>query len=79
MEKILYTLLSLLLFSACATETVSDAKQENVLPDIYPDYLGVTIPVNVAPLNFNLTDEKALRIDALITDRHGHNLHSQGE
>ena len=79
MEKILYTLLSLLLFSACATETVSNAKQENVLPDIYPDYLGVTIPVNVAPLNFNLTDEKALRIDALITDRHGHNLHSQGE
>ena len=61
MEKILYTLLSLLLFAAC-TETVSDAKQENVQPQIYPDYLGVTIPVNIAPLCFNMADEQALLI-----------------
>ena len=79
MKKILYILLPLLLlFSAC-TETVSDAKQENVLPTIYPDYLGVTIPVNIAPLCFSLADETALSIDAVITDRHGHNLHSQGK
>ena len=79
MKKILYILLHLLLlFSAC-TETVSDAKQENVLPTIYPDYLGVTIPVNIAPLCFSLADETALSIDAVITDRHGHNLHSQGK
>ncbi len=61
------------------TETVSDAKQETVQPDIYPDYIGVTIPVNIAPLNFSMADEKALLIDAVITDRHGNNLHSQGE
>ncbi len=75
----LFTLLfSLLLISAC-TEAVSDAKQETVQPDIYPDYLGVTIPVNIAPLNFSMTSEKALLIDAVISDRHGNNLHSQGE
>ena len=79
MKKILYTFLSLLLLSACANETVSDAKQETVLPHIYPDYLGVTIPVNIAPLSFCLADETVLRIDAVITDRHGHDLHSQGE
>ena len=67
-----------LLFAAC-TETVSDAKQENALPQIYPDYLGVTIPVNIAPLNFGMTDEKALLVDAVVSDRHGHNLHSQGK
>lgn len=78
MKKILYTLLSLLLFSAC-TETVSNAKQEAVQPHIYPDYLGVTIPVNIAPLCFCMADELALRIDAVITDRHGHKLHSQGK
>ena len=77
MKKILYSLLSLLCFSACTTETVSNAKLENVLPRIYPDYLGVTIPVNIAPLNFCMADEEALCIDAIITDRHGHNLHSQ--
>jgi Tol biopolymer transport system component len=78
MEKILYTLLSLLLFTAC-TETVSDARQEAAQPRIYPDYLGVTIPVNIAPLCFNMADEQALLIDAVITDRHGHSLHGQGE
>ena len=66
------------MLASCA-ETVSDAKQENAQPQIYPDYIGVTIPVNIAPLNFNMADEEALRIDAVITDSHGHTLHSQGE
>ena len=48
MRKILYTLLGLIGLTAC-TETVSDATQENILPQIYPDYTGVTIPVNIAP------------------------------
>ena len=26
------------------------------LPKIYPDYVGVTIPTGIAPLNFNLID-----------------------
>ena len=78
MKKILYILLSVLLVSSC-TETVTDAKQEPAQPQIYPDYLGVTIPVNIAPLNFGLVDENALLIDAVINDRHGHSLHSQGE
>ena len=78
MKTSLYALLSLLLFAAC-TETVSNAKQETVQPQIYPDYLGVTIPVNIAPLNFSMADEKALLIDAVVTDRHGNSLHSQGD
>ena len=45
----LFTFL-LLFFSAC-TETVSDAKQEAAQPRIYPDYVGVTVPVNIAPPN----------------------------
>ena len=65
------------LFAACK-ETVSDAQQESHQPSIYPDYVGVTIPVNIAPLNFSMADDDALLIDAVITDRHGHSLHSQG-
>ena len=57
MRKILYILLSAICLAACTHETVSDAKQEKTLPAIYPDYLGVTIPVNIAPLNFNMADE----------------------
>ena len=74
----LFAFFFLLLFAAC-TETVSDAKQEAEQPHIYPDYIGVTIPVNIAPLCFNMVDEMALCIDAVIADHHGHYLHSQGE
>jgi len=80
MKKTLsFLLLSLLLLSSACTETVSDAKQETVQPRIYPDYVGVTIPVNIAPLCFGMADETAQLVDAVITDCHGHNLHSQGE
>ena len=65
--------------SLSCTETVVDARQEAAQPQIYPDYLGVTIPVNIAPLNFSMADEKTLLVDAVITDRHGNSLHSQGE
>ena len=78
MKHVLYIIITLLLFVAC-NETVNDAKQETACPRIYPDYIGVTIPVNIAPLNFNMADENALLMDAVITDHHGNSLHSQGE
>ena len=74
----LFISVALLLLTAC-TETVSDARQEAGQPRIYPDYIGVTIPVNIAPLDFNMADETALLVDAVITDRHGNSLHSQGD
>ena len=77
--QILMGLMGLMGMMSCTSETVSDARKETVPPHIYPDYLGVTIPVNIAPLNFCLADEAAQLIDAVITDSHGNNLHSQGE
>ena len=77
-------MLGLTWLTAC-TETVTDAKQEATLPQIYPDYVGVTIPVNIAPLNFSMADagsaavSPAQRIDAVVTDGHGNSLHSQGD
>ena len=73
-----FSFFTFLLFIVACTEALNDAKQERALPRIYPDYIGVTIPVNIAPLCFNMTDESAVRIDAVITDRHGNSLHSQG-
>ncbi len=78
MKKIIYILLAVLCLSAC-DEKVSDARQENTLPRIYPDYVGVTVPVNIAPLCFSMADEDALLVDAVITDRKGNSLHCQGE
>ena len=79
MKKILFTLLALVLITSCTMETVRDAKQETAQPKIYPDYTGVIIPVNIAPLNFCMEDERALLIDAVITDKQGNSIHSQGE
>ena len=82
MRKILYRCWLLAvgcwLLASCST-TVENAKQETAQPSIYPDYLGVTIPVNIAPLNFSMADDEALLVDAVITNRQGHTLHSQGD
>ena len=66
------------MLAACST-AVENAKQEATLPQIYPDYVGVTVPVNIAPLCFNMADESAQYIDAVVTDSHGNTLHAQGE
>lgn len=65
------------MLTACS-EKVHDARQEATLPDIFPDYTGVTIPVGIAPLNFCMADRSALMVDAIITDGKGHRLHGQG-
>ena len=52
-----YTLLLVaLLFVSCAghPEVPADAKTAQCLPDIFPDYCNVTVPCNIAPLNFML-------------------------
>ena len=46
-------LLVALFLAACSNPQLpTDYKQSNQLPKIYPDYVGVTIPVNIAPLTF---------------------------
>lgn len=70
--------ISIFLLSACS-EKVQNAKQEATLPAIFPDYVGVTIPADIAPLNFCMDDRKALMVDAVITDSKGTQLHGQGK
>ena len=41
--------------TAC-TPTPENATKRNMLPPIYPDYTDITIPCNIAPLNFLLRD-----------------------
>ncbi len=47
----------LLSYSCCYPSPWSEAKEIKQLPEIFPDYIGVTVPVNIAPLNFNMTDD----------------------
>ena len=43
--------------AACGPSLPSDYTDSKALPKIYPDYVDVTIPVNIAPLTFQLDEE----------------------
>ena len=60
----LFALTSCLLFTACSQQLPSDFTQSDALPKIYPDYVDVTVPVNIAPLTFEMDgqwEEMAVR------------------
>ncbi len=61
--RILWTLLLILLWTGCS-QRPSDALQLDQLPHIYPDYIGVTIPAGIAPLNFSLMQDTDLPQEA---------------
>jgi hypothetical protein len=45
------------LSACCYPSSWKDAKEINQFPKIFPDYVGVTVPANIAPLDFNMADE----------------------
>ena len=57
MKKYLFFILVLILTACSHTSVPTQYTDNNQLPAIYPDYAGVTIPVNIAPLNFSVTAE----------------------
>ena len=47
-----------ILMTACGSVTVPDNySKSDSLPKIYPDYVNVTVPYNIAPLTFELDEE----------------------
>jgi hypothetical protein len=68
----------LMLLAAC-TEKPADAVVSNEQPLIYPDYIGVTIPAGIAPLNFGMADAQVDCIDVTVRGSKGGELHSNGE
>ena len=63
LEK-LVILMALAILSSC-TPTPRDVQKSDKLPPIYPDYCDVTIPENIAPLNFLLrADCEAIQVQA---------------
>ncbi|MFW6100501.1 MAG: TolB family protein [Bacteroidota bacterium] len=46
-----------ILFGACTTENFEETQKLNRKPAIDPDYGGVTIPPNIAPMNFLIQEE----------------------
>ena len=74
------TLLSLSLLMLVGCQSVPEnVTQNDALPDIYPDYIGVTIPVGIAPLNFSMTDDAVETIDVEVKGSKGGAVHANGD
>ena len=61
------------------TSSPKDIARLGKLPEIYPDYIGVTIPADIAPLNFNLTDDTFDCMDVVAFGSKGGEIHTHGK
>lgn len=66
MKAIFYIFL-LTLFCACSERTPREHSSE--LPPIFPDYTNVTIPPNIAPLNFGIRGAEYIRVTISYADK----------
>jgi hypothetical protein len=69
-RSILYGAMAFFLIACNQPVKESGCKDMNVVPKIFPDYNDVTIPSNIAPLNF-LIDEKGINYQAHIFSTDG--------
>ena len=63
---------------AACTQKVVNPERQATPPPIYPDYIGVTIPAGVAPLNFNFAGGSFDCLDVVVRGEKGGELHSNG-
>ena len=76
--KYIYYMIGLCLLAACSKRPVSPA-QSGELPRLFPDYVGVTVPVGIAPLNFTMADEAVECMDVVVRGAKGGELYANGE
>lgn len=63
---------------ACTSSSPKDVRLIDALPEIYPDYVGVTIPANIAPLDFTMQNDSIGTIDVEVKGSKGGHLHANG-
>ena len=76
-EELILTLL-LCLLAACSNAP-ENPQHIDKLPVIYPDYVGVTIPADIAPLNFDMADTRFDCMDVVVKGSRGGEMHVNGE
>lgn len=66
--------LCLLVLTACSKREAKD--RVDALPEIFPDYIGVTIPQNICPLNFGIQGAEHMRV--IVNNENGMSLDVSG-
>lgn len=65
MKNIAVCIMAAWWFAACSNSVTSPERVDE-WPDIYPDYIGVTIPATIAPMNFNCIGGAYERVDVTV-------------
>jgi hypothetical protein len=71
--------LFLLLVVTSCSKKVENAQLVDSLPSIYPDYVDVTVPAGIAPLNFQSADSLVEEMDVVIRGEKEGELHAHGD
>lgn len=66
------------ILAACSSKP-TDVRKVDALPEIYPDYIGVTIPTGIAPLDFTMADDAFSMIDVEVKGSKGGAMHADGD
>ena len=69
MKHLIAIIAAAALLVACGNKIPESFDESRDLPRIYPDYVNVTVPINIAPLTFE-ADAKAEGIVARLTAAH---------
>lgn len=75
-NRLMMIVMTAILMTACR-EAVKDAESVDRFPPIFPDYMEVTIPVGIAPMNFGSSEETE-RMDVVVKGSNGGEIHVQG-
>jgi hypothetical protein len=78
MKQILTLFLVGIAMISCNNQVKSPSKIDK-FPPIYPDYVGVTVPATIAPLNFSFPDETFDRVDVVVKGKKGNEIHVNGD
>ena len=70
-------LTGLLTLTAC-TQQPTNVADSDALPAVFPDYVGVTIPVGIAPMNFSMSDDAYTRMDVEVRGSRSGSMHVNG-
>ena len=79
MKKIIYAFIAVWMGITACTPSVENPTMVNRKPSIYPDYIGVTIPADIAPMNFNIKGDTVDVVDVVAKGSKGGELHVCGE
>ena len=78
MKSVLPIIIVLLLLCGCGSVPDNPTKIDR-LPDITPDYVGVTVPAGIAPLNFYISNDSVDQLDVIVRGTKGGELSCNGD